>query len=131
MTRLASIVTVALLAARPVAAVGQTPTLVVVDQPPQQIAGTCKPPAYPEILRQAGIEGTVALEFVIGLDGVPDSASLRVTQTSHPLFVTPARTALLTCRYQPGRAGGQPIRTLSSQIINFRLARPDSTRSRP
>jgi hypothetical protein len=73
----------------------------------------------------------VTFEFIVGLDSLPDSTSLRVTHASHPLFVRPARAALLTCRYQPGRAQGQPLRTLSTQTVTFTFARPDSVRSRP
>lgn len=69
-----------------------------VSRPPQAVPGTCREPVYPPLLRDAGIEGAVYLNFSIGADGVP--YKIEVAHATHTAFVTPARAALLTCRFQ-------------------------------
>ncbi|MDX2122911.1 MAG: energy transducer TonB [Gemmatimonadota bacterium] len=68
------------------------------SRPPQAVPGTCQKPVYPPLLRDAGIEGAVYLNFAIGADGVP--YQLEVAHATHQAFVPPARAALLTCRFQ-------------------------------
>ncbi len=95
----------------------------VVEERPEQIAGTCIPPAYPEILRQAGIEGRVTLEFIIDTLGRAERPSLRIINSAHNLFEAPARQAVLSCRFRPGRIQGRAVRVRVQQPINFQINR--------
>lgn len=83
----------------------------VVGQRPELVPNTCQPPHYPDSLRAAGIEGRVVVELVVDTSGQAEPGSVRVLSSTNPSFEAPARAALLTCRYRPGRIGGRPVRT--------------------
>ena len=95
----------------------------VVEERPEQIAGTCISPRYPEILRQAGIEGRVTVEFIIDTLGRAERSSLRVVSSAHQLFEAPAREAVFSCRFRPGRIQGRAVRVRVQQPINFQINR--------
>jgi protein TonB len=95
----------------------------VVEERPEVVAGSCIAPRYPEILRQAGIEGRVLIEFVIDTLGRAERGSLRVVNSQHQLFESPAREAVLSCRFRPGRISGRAVRVRVQQPINFQITR--------
>jgi protein TonB len=95
----------------------------VVEERPEVVAGTCIQPRYPEILRQAGIEGRVLMEFVIDTLGRAERGSLRVINTQHELFNGPAREAVVSCRFRAGRIQGRAVRVRVQQPINFQIQR--------
>jgi len=95
----------------------------VVEERPEAIPGTCIPPSYPEILRQAGIEGRVTIEFIIDTTGRAERAGMRTIQTAHPLFEAPARAAVNTCRFRPGRISGRAVRVRVQLPVNFTMNR--------
>jgi TonB family protein len=90
-----------------------------VDVRPERLSGPF--PRYPEMLRQAGIEGTVRLEFVITTDGRVDSATIKVLQATNRAFEGPAKHVIAGSMYTPGEVGGEPVRTLVTQQIGFSL----------
>jgi TonB family protein len=67
-------------------------------------------PAYPELLRQAGVQGKVVLEAVVDTTGRVLPLSISVVSATHPGFVAPARQALLASLFRPALAGGKPVR---------------------
>jgi TonB family protein len=80
-------------------------------------------PDYPEALRQAGIEGTVSLEAIIGKDGTV--LNHRVLNTlANPALVEAAAEAVKQWRYQPSLLNGEPIEVVTTITINFRLSEP-------
>jgi periplasmic protein TonB len=95
----------------------------VVEDRPEMIQGTCTPPVYPPILQQAGVEGRVLAEFVIDTLGRAERASLRFVSSTHELFQAPARNAILSCRFRPGRISGRAVRVRVQQPINFTISR--------
>jgi len=76
-------------------------------------------PAYPDFLQKEGIEGTVAVEYVVDTTGLADSASLRILRTTHPAFAEAVRAALPGMRFEPGEVGGQLVRQLVTQEFRF------------
>lgn len=76
-------------------------------------------PAYPDFLQKQGIEGVVAVEYVVDTTGLADSASLRIIRTSHPAFAEAVRAALPGMRFEPGEVGGQLVRQLVTQEFRF------------
>jgi TonB family protein len=76
-------------------------------------------PAYPDFLQKEGIEGTVAVEYVVDTTGLADSATLRILRTTHPAFAEAVRAALPGMRFQPGEVGGQLVRQLVTQEFRF------------
>jgi protein TonB len=67
-------------------------------------------PLYPELLRQAGVQGKVVLEAVVDTTGRVLPLSISVVSATNTSFVAPARQALLTTLFRPAMAGGKPIR---------------------
>jgi TonB family protein len=76
-------------------------------------------PAYPDYLQKQGIEGTVAVEYIVDTTGLADSTSLRILRTSHPAFAEAVRAALPGMRFEPGEVGGQLVRQLVTQEFRF------------
>jgi TonB family protein len=79
-------------------------------------------PRYPEMLRQAGIEGMVLLEFVIGADGRVDSTTINVLQSTNRAFEGPSKDVIARSLYSPGEVGGEPVATLATQQIGFSIS---------
>jgi TonB family protein len=76
---------------------------------------------YPELLRQARIQGHVVLEVVVDTTGRVETGSLTVVSATHPGFVAPARRALLATLFRPGRVQGRAVRVLVRVPIDFTL----------
>ena len=85
---------------------------------------TQEPPAYPPVLRAAGIEGFVRLQFIVDTLGRVEPASVSVVESSDPAFERAARQSLPGARFSPARFGGRAVRQLSSQRFNFRIRAP-------
>ena len=106
---------------------GQAPAGVVnasaLEEPPQPMPGTCRPPSYPALLRASQIEGRVILEFVVDTAGRIEASSVNTITSSHSQFEEAARRALLTCRYRPARFNDQPARVLVRLPYNFTISR--------
>ncbi len=94
-----------------------------VDERPERLSGPY--PRYPEMLRQAGIEGFVLLEFVIDTSGHVEEGSLKVLQSTNRAFEGPAKVVITRSLYRPGRVRGQAVRVLVSQRIGFTIQRND------
>ena len=82
----------------------------VSEERPEVLAGPL--PAYPELLRRAGIEGQVLLEARIDSTGRVQAASIWVVSATNPDFVGPARQALLATLFRPARVNGRPVSML-------------------
>jgi periplasmic protein TonB len=87
---------------------GQPIDAAFVDDPPVLLAGPM--PAYPDLLRQAGLEGRVLLEAVVDTTGRVEPGSIAVVAATNPAFVEAARRALAGSLFRPGRVGGQAVR---------------------
>ena len=75
-------------------------------------------PEYPEIARQAGVEGDVTLRVVVGKDGaVEDVAPI----SGDPVLARAAMEAIEHWRYSPARLGGRPIGVVTTVTVAFRL----------
>ena len=98
---------------------------VLEDGPPVRLSSP--PLGYPPLLRRAGIEGQVVVEFVVDSTGVVDSASVEVIESSHRAFEVPAATAIRNSRFRPAVIGGKPVRLRIRQPVRFEIAPGDST----
>jgi TonB family protein len=75
-------------------------------------------PEYPEIARQAGVEGDVTLRVVIGKDGaVEDVAPI----SGEPVLSRAAMEAVERWHYSPEMVGGRPIGVVTTVTVAFRL----------
>jgi periplasmic protein TonB len=75
-------------------------------------------PVYPDIARNARVEGTVVLEAV--LDRTGRVSQVRVTQSS-PLLDQAAVDAVRRWQYSPSTLHGQPVEVLMTVTITFKL----------
>ena len=77
-------------------------------------------PLYPEEAKSAGVQGTVILHAVIGMDGRP--LSLRVMNKDvDPDLARASVEAVSQWRYQPTLLNGQPIEVDTTIKVNFTL----------
>jgi len=94
-----------------------------VEERPTAIPGSCQPPTYPILLRNARMEGRVLFQFVIGIDGRVEPTTIRTLRSTHQYFEEAARRALTTCRYRPARFNNQPVRVVVQTPFDFTLRR--------
>ena len=78
-------------------------------------------PLFPPELLSAQVGGVVRIGMTINLDGSVDSTSIGVLQSSHALFATAARVAVLKWRGTPARLGDTPVREYREQDFLFEL----------
>ena len=93
-----------------------------VEQPVTLAAGGAAP-RYPDMLREARVEGEVLAQFVVGEDGRADVESFKVLKSSNDLFVKSVRAALPQMRFNPATVGGKAVRQVVQQPFTFSLAR--------
>jgi protein TonB len=92
-----------------------------VERPVAALPGTS--PSYPELLRAAGLEGQVVVQFVVDTTGRAEGGSVRILSTSHELFAQSIRAAVPKMRFRPAEIGGRRVRQLVQQAFGFSLAR--------
>jgi protein TonB len=80
-------------------------------------------PLYPDMLRAAGIEGTVLAQFVVDTTGRADIASFTVLRADNALFAAAVRTALPQMRFLPAEVGGHKVRQMVQQPFQFSVTR--------
>lgn len=77
-------------------------------------------PVYPDKARTAGIDGTVILHAVIGMDGKPLSLKVMNNQIDSDLARASVE-AVSKWRYQPTLLNGEPIEVDTTIVVNFTL----------
>lgn len=77
-------------------------------------------PQYPSLARQAGMEGTVLLQVVVGVDGKVESASV-ITSDVTPAMERAAIAAAMQFVFRPAKQRTVPVRASMAVPIRFRL----------
>jgi TonB family protein len=77
------------------------------------------PPAYPEMARQARIQGVVRYNAVINREGKVAHLTL---VSGHPLLVPAATEAVKQWLYKPTLLNGEPVEVVTQIDVNFTLA---------
>jgi len=93
-----------------------------VENPVTPVAGSAVP-RYPDLARQAGIEGEVLAQFIVATDGRAEPASFKVLKSTHDLFTQAVRNALPQMRFHAALVGGRPVKQLVQQPFTFSLAK--------
>ena len=75
-------------------------------------------PAYPQIAKLAGVQGTVVLHAIVSRDG--SIQSLQVV-SGHPMLTEAAKQAVWQWRYKPTLLNGEAVEVETSINVNFRL----------
>lgn len=76
---------------------------------------------YPDVLRQAGIEGQVMVETVLDTLGRAEQGRTRVVSSAHALFDAEAISVVLGSRYRPARVAGRAVRVRVQVPVNFQI----------
>ena len=76
------------------------------------------PPVYPELAKQARIEGVVRLEAIIATNGTVQGIHLI---QGHPLLAGAAIAAVRNWRYTPPTLNGDPVEMVMFVDVNFKL----------
>lgn len=95
---------------------------VVVEEMPEMIGGTqrlMELVRYPELARQAGLEGLVVVQVIVEPDGRPSNPT--VMRSAGELLDRAAIEAVSQTTFKPGRQRGQPVRVSYAVPVRFRL----------
>lgn len=95
---------------------------VVVEQMPEIIGGVAKvyeSLVYPEIARQAGVEGLAVVQVVVEPDGTP--SGIEIARSASAVLDNAAMAAVATLKFKPGRQRGNAVRVRMAIPIRFRL----------
>lgn len=76
------------------------------------------PPDYPDVAREAGIEGSVRLQVVVAEDGTVSDARVLAGE---PILADAALAAVRQWRYQPTLIDGKPVKVVTKVTVVFRL----------
>jgi protein TonB len=95
----------------------ETPDFVPYDTPPQPTKMV--KPTYPEIARQAGLEGTVFLKLLVDVDGKVIDA--KVLRSPHTSLTQAAIEAAYKCHFTPALQRDKPVRVWAAQGFQFVL----------
>jgi TonB family protein len=89
---------------------------VVPDMPAEAVSKVS--PAYPDIAREAGVDGTVKFSALVGADGRVHE--VRVTR-SIPMLDAAARDAVMQWVFRPGTRGGKAVDSWADVPVRFSL----------
>ena len=92
-----------------------------VEQPVMFAKGSVAP-RYPDILKQAGVEGQVIASFVVDTTGMPDVSTMKVIKSTHQLFENSVVAAMPGMRFAPALVGGKKVRQVVTLPFNFQIA---------
>ena len=93
-----------------------------VEKPVVMAPGTAGP-TYPDMLRSAGIEGTVLAQFVVDTTGRAEMSTFKALKSDNALFETAVKNALQRMRFLPAEVGGRKVKQLVQQPFQFSLNR--------
>lgn len=93
----------------------------VVEERPEML--TRPPLQYPDLLRQAGVQGRVLVQAIIDTSGRAEPASVKVIQSPNPGFDQPAKQMILKSLFRPARVHGRAVRVLVNVPIDFTIKR--------
>lgn len=78
-------------------------------------------PAYPPLLRAAGVQGQVIVTAVVDTLGLAENGSVRIVRSDNPGFDIAALATVRAARFRPARINGRAVRVLVQVPVVFRL----------
>jgi TonB family protein len=78
-------------------------------------------PVYPQSMQEAGREGSVPIEALIGVDGTVQSVRV-LSADIHPDFATAAVDAVRQWQFSPTLLNGMPVEVVINVTVTFSLA---------
>ena len=80
-------------------------------------------PRYPDVLRDAKIEGEVLAQFVVDTTGRADMATFKVLKSTHDLFTNAVKASLPNMKFYPAEVGGKKVKQLLQMPFQFNLTK--------
>ncbi|HYT04554.1 MAG TPA: energy transducer TonB [Gemmatimonadales bacterium] len=77
------------------------------------------PPAYPVLLRQAGIQGRVVVRAVVDTTGRVEPASVRILKSPSLLFNEPTKQWVLKALFRPARVHGRAAKVFVNLPVDY------------
>ncbi|MEO0180697.1 MAG: energy transducer TonB [candidate division WOR-3 bacterium] len=90
-----------------------------VEKAPEMISFS--QPEYPEIARNAGLEGRVTVQVIVDENGNVIPGTERILQSTNEVFNAPALEAARKCKFTPGQMGDRKVRVRVNIPFAFRL----------
>lgn len=90
---------------------------------PAMLAPNSATPEYPDLLRQAGVEGEALVSFVVDTTGRVDLGTFKVVRATHDQFVDAVRKVLPRMRFIPAELGDRKVRQLVQQPYSFAISK--------
>lgn len=91
----------------------------IVEEKPSVLSGPQL--VYPEMLRQAGIQGRVMVQAIIDTTGRAELNSVKILQSPNPGFDQSAKNYVLKALFRPARVHGRAVRVLINIPIDFKI----------
>jgi TonB family protein len=91
----------------------------IVEEKPSVLSGPI--PVYPELLKQAQIQGRVIVQAVIDTLGRAEPSSVKVLQSPNPGFDQSAKNYVLKALFRPARVHGRAVRVLINIPIDYKI----------
>jgi len=91
----------------------------IVEEKPSVLSGPI--PVYPELLKQAQIQGRVLVQAVIDTLGRAELNSVKILQSPNPGFDQSARQYVLKALFRPARVHGRAVRVLINIPIDYKI----------
>jgi len=90
-----------------------------VEKPVEKIGGDA--PDYPSSLRDAGVEGQVLAQFVVGENGRYQGGTLKILNSSNPAFSAAVKDALPRMKFSAAQIGGKKVAQLVQMPFMFNI----------
>src|SRR3989441_7617625 len=91
----------------------------IVEEKPSILSGPQL--VYPDLLRQAGIQGRVIVQVIVDTTGRAEPNSIKILQSPNPGFDQPAKNYVLKALYRPARVHRRAGRVLGNQALDFKV----------
>jgi protein TonB len=91
----------------------------IVEEKPALLSAA--PPTYPNLLREAGIQGRVILRAIVDTAGRIEPSSIKILQTPNPAFNEPTRQWVLKALFRPARLHGHAVRSYVNLPVDYSL----------
>lgn len=76
---------------------------------------------YPDVLRQAGVQGRVIVQAIIDTMGRAEPGSVTIVDSPNPGFNESARNYILGSLFRPGRVQGHAVRVLINVPMDYSI----------
>jgi periplasmic protein TonB len=91
----------------------------VVEEKPSVLSAPLPP--YPELLRQAGIQGRVLIQAIVDTSGRAEPNSIRIARSPNPGFDQPSLNWMRQALFRPARVHGRAVRVLVEVPLEYRI----------